>query len=147
MASPIQSLIPNYDPDKKYTDDEILDFTRKLRIEALRDLVQSGKISEDSSDRNFFTSLVSGLDAQAIQNKKIATDQKIATGNAAVIADILAKIPANAFAAKPGEIVDVSTKVLPDTVPPAIPVPGETDVAPPQLDYDSFVKANEKPIS
>lgn len=141
-----QELLPTDEQIANMTEDEVMLLTRKLRLKTIRDLHKNGALSGENSDRNLFVSMVNGLDSQAINNKKIATDQKTNSNNAALIAEIVSKItPAN-FGANSGVVVDVSTKVLPDGVIDIELVPGETDVAPPQMDYNSFVAANARQI-
>lgn len=143
----IQGAIPTAEEIANMTDDDVLKLTRKLRIQTIRDLHKNGALSGENSDRNLFVSMINGLDSQAINNKKIVTDQRTSAGNAALIAEIISKVsPANFAAMGAGQVVDVSTKVVPDGVIELDLVPGETDINPPQLDFNSFVAANARQV-
>ena len=146
MSEIQQDTIPTDEQIASMSDDEVLLLTRKLRIKTIRELHKNGALSGENSDRNLYVSLINGLDSQAINNKKIASDQKANANNAALIAEIVAKITPASFGANSGVVVDVQTKVLPDGVVDLQLVPGETDVAPPQMDYNSFVAANARQI-
>lgn len=137
-------LLPGLGAGVTISDDAVLALTRGLRIEALRDLHKNGTLSGEGADRNFFLGLTAGLDSQAMNNKKIAAEQKSNSSNAALMAEIIARTTPAMFAPGAGNtVVDVDAMVLPDSVAAIDTVPGETSVAPAQMDYDSFVKRNE----
>lgn len=128
------------------SEDDVLKFTRALRVQAITDLHKNGSLASENSDRNLFVSLVNGLDSQAISVKRIDAEQKSSQGNAALIAEIVAKITPASFQVPAGTVVDVPSRELPAEFSEVTAVPGETDVNPPQLDFDSFTRDNAPQI-
>lgn len=136
------------------SDDDVLAFTRGVRVKVANKLmdtmVTASGIGGDNSDRILLTNMLNGLDSQAINNKKISADQKNSDNMAATVAELLRNvnrqtaftIPAN------GDVIDVDvTKcIVPSSVADIPALPGEMDVAPPQLDYATFVKSQGKDI-
>ncbi len=141
-------LIPQLIGGAPLSDDQVLALTRTLRIEAIRDLFKNGTLSGESSDRNLFVALTGALDTQAINNKKIAAEDRAGSSNAALVAQIIAAIKPADFQniGGAGGVVDVEAKKLPEGIHVDL-VPGETEVNPGQLNYDTFVAANSAPGS
>lgn len=140
-------LIPQLIPGVTLNPDQILQLTSSLRIEALRDLLKNGTLSGENADRNFFATLTTALDTQAINSKKIAAEDKASSSNAALVAQIISAIKPSDFQNIPGAAaVDVESRRLPDNIDVEL-VPGETDVNPGQLSYDTFIAANGAPGS
>lgn len=132
------------------TDDEVLAYTRGVRVKVVQSLVKTGEVSPDNSDRILLTNMLNGLDSQALNSKKISADQKNADNTAAVVAELLRTINKNtAFTPLGGNsdnIIDVSARVVPNSIPDIPALPGEMDVAPAQMDYATFVRSQGRDI-
>jgi hypothetical protein len=134
------------------SDDDVLAFTRGIRVQVVNSLMTGGAVSGENSDRILLTNMLSGLDSQALNSKKLLNDQKSADNAAVIVAELLRNIDKNrAFQIAPGgmpdgHIIDVEARVVPPTIPDMPAVPGEMDVNPGQLDYASFVRAQGKDV-
>lgn len=131
------------------TDDDVFKFTRGIRVSVVTDLMVGGKVSGENSDRILLTNMLNGLDTQATNSKKLASDQKNSDNAAVIVAELLRNINKNtAFQVSPSDrdAVDVSFRVVPSTIRDVIAMPGEMDVAPAQLDYASFVRSQGKDV-
>lgn len=131
------------------SDDDVLNFTRGVRVKVVQDLTKGGAVSGDNSDRILLTNMLNGLDTQAINNKKIAADEKSNDNAAAIVAELLRTVnKATLFTPEEGHkgIIDVEARVVPRTISDIPALPGELDVAPPQMDYASFVRSQGKDI-
>ncbi|BAW19025.1 hypothetical protein [Ralstonia phage RP12] len=132
------------------SDDDVLAFTRGVRVKVVKQLVTEVGCSSDNSDRNLLVNMLNGLDNQAINSKKIAADQKNNDNMAAVVAEMLRTVNKQTAFTIPtnGEVidVDVSTRVVGHEVADIPALPGEMDVSPPQLDYATFVRSQGKDI-
>lgn len=129
------------------TDDEVIAFTRGVRVRVVNDLFKAGAVSGDNSDRNLLANMLNGLDSQAISSKRIVAEQKTTDTSAVVIAALLANLDkTKIFTASAADqnIIDVESRVIPNTIPNPIMLPGEMDVDSPQMDYLSFVKSQGK---
>lgn len=134
-------------PGANMTDDQVLAFTRGFRVKVINQLMPGDAVPGENSDRIMLTQMLSGLDSQAINSKRIAADQKNSDNTAAVVAELLRGINRNApFKLNSNNIVDVDTRVVPNTIGDMPALPGEMDVAPPQLDYASFVRSQGKDV-
>jgi hypothetical protein len=135
-------------PGANMTDDQVLAYTRGLRVKVINTLMPGDAVPGDNSDRIMLSQMISGLESQAISSKRIAADQKNSDNTAAVVAELLRGINRNSpFKLNPNSnIVDVDARVVPNTVPDIPALPGEMDVAPPQLDYASFVRSQGKDV-
>lgn len=124
-------------------EDEVIKFTRGVRLKAIGEIVSknANNMPTETSDRIFFTNLLNGLDSQAMNVKKIAAEQKNADNTAGIIAELLHGLDKKSVFRNTGEVIDVTARVLPTSLPDAIQNPGEMEVAPPQLDYATFVKS------
>ncbi len=104
----------------------------------------------DNGQANLMTNMLNGLDSQAINNKRLAQDQKNTDNAAVVVAELLRTINKNSAFAVPineAETIDVEARVVGRQEVGDIPaLPGEMDVSPPQLDYASFVRSQGKDI-
>lgn len=137
------------------SDDEVLAYTRGVRIKVVQELMTPASpgapgIPQETGDRMFLTNMLNGLDSQAVNSKKIASEQRNADNTAAVVAELLRNLNRNtAFTPVGGSdpnTIDVDARVLPPSMPDVPALPGEMDVAPPQLDYASFVRSQGKDI-
>ncbi len=135
-------------PVANMSDDEVLQFTRGIRVKVVNQLMTNGAVSDENSDRILLTNMLSGLDSQAINSKRLAAEQKNNDNMAGVVAELLRGINRNApFKLNPNSnIVDVEARVVPNTIGDVPALPGEMDVAPPQLDYASFVRSQGKDV-
>lgn len=133
-------------------DDEVLAYTRGIRVKVVQTITsnpESKGMPVDNGQANLLVNMLNGLDSQAINNKRIAADQKNTDNMAATVAELLRTVNRNtAFTVEqvPGQVVDVEARVLPPTIPDVVAMPGEMDVAPPQLDYTSFVRSQGKDV-
>lgn len=135
-------------------DDEVLAYTRGIRVKVVQEVMASGKAPTETGDRILLSDMLKGLESQALASKKIASDEKKADNTAAVVAEILRKIDKNtAFSSLAGngqviegEIVDASSFVVPASIPDMPALPGEMDVAPPQMDYNTFVRSQGRDV-
>lgn len=133
------------------SDDEVLAYTRGVRIQVVQEVMASGKAPSETGDRILLSDMLKGLESQALASKKIASDEKQNSNTAAVVAELLRSIDKNtAFTSlgggKGGEIIDVTAQVVPSYIPDMPALPGEMDVAPPQMDYNTFVRSQGKDV-
>lgn len=134
-------------------DDDVLAYTRGIRVKIVQKIttnVESGGMPVDNGQANLLTNMLNGLDSQAMGNKRLAQEQRNNDNTAAVVAELLRSIDKNkAFQLTPDQdpnIVDVEAKVVPLDAMPVAALPGEMDVAPPQLDYASFVRGQGRDV-
>lgn len=131
------------------SDDDVLAFTRGIRVKVVNSLMTGGAVSGENSDRILLTNMLAGLDSQAMNSKRLAQDQKNSDNAAVIVAELLRNIDKNsAFQVIPqaGQIIDVEARVVPPSIADMPALPGEMDVNPPQLDYASFVRAQGKDV-
>lgn len=139
-------------PEVPMSDDDILAYTRGIRVKVVNSLMTGGAVSGENSDRILLTNMLSGLDSQALNSKKLAADQKNSDNAAVIVAELLRNIDRNsAFQIAPGavpqgHIIDIDARVVPNSIPDMPAVPGEMDVNPAQLDYTSFVRSQGKDV-
>lgn len=135
-------------PVGNLSDDDVLAFTRGIRVKVVNSLMTGGAVSGENSDRILLTNMLAGLDSQAMGSKRLQQDQKNSDNAAVIVAELLRNIDKNkAFQLTPGadgSIIDVEARVVPHSIPDMPAVPGEMDVNPPQLDYASFVRSQGK---
>lgn len=139
--------------DGDLSDDDVLAFTRRFRVNVIHKLMPGADVPGDNSDRIMLTQMLEGLDRQAMGSKKLKQDQTSANNSAAIVAELLRTLDKDSafkLAPPPGaansNITDVDFRVVPSTVPDVVALPGEMDVAPPQLDYNSFVRSQGKDV-
>lgn len=125
------------------SDDEVIAFTRQVRVKIVTAISSKKPEELENSDKNLLTNMLNGLDSQALGNKRVAAEQKSADNAAVIVAELLRSVGQNAPLPTPreGEVIDVTTRVVPPTIADVPALPGEMDVAPPQLDYASFVRS------
>lgn len=141
-------------PAAALSDDEVLAFTRGVRVKVVNVLMTPASpgapaIPQDTGERIFLTNMLNGLDSQAMGSKKLAADERNADNTAAVVAELLRTMNKNtAFQGTPapGQIIDVDAHVVPHSIGDMPALPGEMDVAPPQLDYASFVRSQGRDV-
>ena len=148
---PAQTAVSTAAPLPQMSDDEVLAYTRGIRIKVVQEVMASGKAPSETGDRILLSDMLKGLESQALSSKKIESDNKRADNAAVVVAEILRSIDKNtAFTnlagGHGGEIIDVAAQVVPMSIPDIPALPGEMDVAPPQMDYATFVRSQGKDV-
>ena len=141
--------IPFFDgPLPTMSDDETLTFTRGVRIKVVQSLFSAGAVSGENSDRILLTNMLNGLDTQAVNSKKIQADAKAGDNAAVIVAELLRTIDKRTLfqGAQGAPVVDVESRMLPNNIPETVMLPGEMSVAPPQMDYNSFVQSQGKDV-
>ena len=133
------------------TDDDVLAYTRKLRMKVITNIMPTDVVPGDNSDRIMLTQMIEGLDRQAMGSKKLKQDQTASNNSAAIVAELLRGLDKNKVfqvsnAGQNSNVTDVDFRVVPSTIPDIPALPGEMDVAPPQLDYNSFVRSQGKDV-
>lgn len=133
------------------SDDDTLAFARNLRVKIIGQLMPGAEVPGDNSDRIMLGQMLSGLESVAIGSKRIQADQKNADNTAAVVAELLRTMDKNSlFQTQPTDgsnrIIDVPMREVPSSITDIPALPGEMDVAPPQLDYASFVRSQGKDV-
>lgn len=134
------------------SDDDVLAFTRRFRVNVVHKLMPGADVPGDNSDRIMLNQMLEGLDRQAMGVKKLKQDQTAANNSAAVVAELLRAMDKNsAFRISPtdaqnGNIIEGDMRVVPSTISDIPALPGEMDVSPPQLDYNSFVRSQGRDV-
>lgn len=146
-----KSVIPYHNTElPQMTEDQVLAFTRGIRIQVASSLMAGGAVSGENSDRILLTNMLNGLDSQATNIKKIAADQKNADNAAVIVAELLRTINKQTmFQGVPGntnQVIDVEARVVPNIIPDIPALPGEMEVSPPQMDYTTFVRSQGKDV-
>jgi hypothetical protein len=136
-------------PLSTLSDDDTLALTRGIRVNVIHELMPQGKLPGDNSDRITLNNMLEGLDRQAMGSKRLLADQKSADNTAILMSELLRGLnKSTAFQGihLPGHnnTIDVEARVVPASVPNMPALPGEMDVAAPQLDYASFVRSQGK---
>ena len=130
----------------KMTDDEILNFTKGVRITAVKKLTENGFVPSENGDKAMLMTILKDLDSQAINKKRLVIEEKGADNSSLIVAALLKQVDKKtAFRQlddSNGQVVDVSSRVLPEDLPNPDVLPGEGEVNPPQLDYESFMAIN-----
>jgi hypothetical protein len=129
------------------TDDEILSFTRGVRVAAVKELTRSGAVPAENGEKALLMTALKDLDSQAINKKRLVIEEKGADNSSLIVAHLLKEVNRKtAFKQVPGApggpVIDVAAKVLPDTIDGPVILPGEGEVNPAQMDYESFMVAN-----
>ena len=117
-----------------------LEYTRNLRRRMVDEIIlnSKGKIPEDKSDREALFRAIDGLDVQVLSKARIKAQDKsnqAANSIAGSIAELLKAKKRNKSV-----VIEREEEVpsLPKDVT-VVPVPGETDTNPEQLNFDSFM--------
>lgn len=131
----------------RLSDDQIIDYTQRVRKSFVGDMLKDGFPTENS-DRQVLLSALADMDRVAIQNKKIGSDDAKADADR-IAALAIARITQQMGSTIPGErpVIEGSFKeVVGDiTLIPAIDVvPGETDIGISDDTYDDFTGRMEK---
>lgn len=124
-------------------EDEVLDYTQKVRRGVVKDLLKNGMVPGDNSDRTLLMNMLDGLDRQAVNLKRIKAEEKAATGMSeatALVAQLLKE--AGRTRLDTGDVVDAEVRVVPslgDDIPRPDLVPGEMEISPRQTNYEEFM--------
>jgi hypothetical protein len=120
-------------------EDQVLAYTQSKRRKIVDKLTDAGKVPDDKTEVSLLISALDGMDRAALTQKRIKSDEKTAqgvTGAAAVIAKLLMQVGSNS---NPNQISDnVAPPVIGKEVPDPELVPGEAELKPGQLDFDTF---------
>lgn len=121
----------------------ILDFTQNVRKGIIDSLISKCFVPEDKADKTMLLAALKDMDGQEISKKRLIIEQQGADSSAELVAGVLKRIDARtAFrgTGAPGEpVVDVGSRVLPDDIEAPTILPGEGDISPPQMDYNTFM--------
>lgn len=129
----------------KMTDDEVLNYTRGVRVTVVKELTRNGAVPSENGDKSLLMTALKDLDAQAINKKRLVIEEKGADNSSLIVAHLLKEVNRKtAFKQVDGNgpVIDVTTKVLPDHIEAPTILPGEGEVNPAQMDYESFMRAN-----
>lgn len=131
----------------KMTDDEVLNYTRGVRVTVVKELTRNGAVPSENGDKSLLMTALKDLDAQAINKKRLVIEEKGADNTSLIVAQLLKEVNRKtAFRQVEGDgtspVIDVSAKVLPDHIEAPTILPGEGEVNPAQMDYESFMVAN-----
>lgn len=131
------------------TDDQVLRLTQGIRVNIVRELTKkaaaNGGLPGDMEDREALFKQLDGLDKLAISRKRIEADREQSTGVSqavGLISQLLRQSKSHY-----GDLPDAADREPPrldNSVPAPELVFGETEVEPPQLDYNSFVASVKK---
>lgn len=139
--------IPTVPPEM--TEDQVLAYTQGKRKHIVDTLTLNGKVPEDKTEVSFLISALDGMDRAALTTKRIKSDEKSAagiTGAASIIAKLLMQTNNR------NNVIDelIEPPLIGSDVPDPILVPGETEINPGPMTFDSFtsvIQNNEKPSS
>lgn len=122
-------------------EDQVLAYTQGKRRKIVEGVMKDNKIPQDRLEATLLIQALDGMDRAALTSKRIKADEKAAdamAGSAAVVANLLTSMGKS----KPADdIIDMPAREVPllgEDIPPPSLVPGETEVAPKQMDFDSF---------
>jgi hypothetical protein len=124
--------------------DQALAYTHALRSRVIRDLTKSGIPINDKEQMTALLKTLDGVDKQSLSRKRMDADKEIAKGtndtNTALLASILKSIP-NVARPENGAAIPVvrEVPVLPADIVMDELVEGQTEKAPPQDTYQSFM--------
>lgn len=135
------------------SDDDLQQLTRSIRIGVITKITTNPAtqgMPQDKTEAALLSNMLNGLDAQVINNKRLAQEQRNNDNTAVIVAEMLRTVnKQTAFQVRADgttDVVDVAAKVVPTDIGDVQAVPGEMDVAPPQLDYASFVRSQGKDV-
>ncbi len=129
--------------EQTLTEDQVLAYTQNKRKTIVDVLMENNRIPADRGEMALLVQALDGLDRAALGSKRIKADEKaseVTAGSAAAIARLLTELGSrNKHSVD--DITDAVPReapVLGNHIPDPVLVPGEIDVAGPQLDYESF---------
>lgn len=136
----------NFETPKEDPVDQDLEYARSKRKQIINALTEKG-IPKEESTISILLGALSDMDRVSLGRKKIKADSDVAANNKQA-ADLIASIFNMPNSKKIGNTEDDGTvgtipKVA-DLLPKVDIIPGEMDVNPSQLDYESFMSKVEK---
>jgi hypothetical protein len=131
-------------------EDQVLAYTHQQRKRIVKELTEKGVPVTDTKQMSILLGTLDGMDRQALSRKRMNADKEIAKGqqdaNAELLASVLKNIP---NVARPPEGTPISGEQaaprLPDNIQAGTLVEGQTEKAPPQDTYQSFMARNVNP--
>lgn len=139
------------------SEDETLAFTQGVRKQLIQKIVKKmvsnapgemGDVDVDKSDKTLLTALLDGMDRQTLTVKRINVEEKAAQdmgATTAMIATLLTRLPNRPQTAD--QVIEGARVVgFDEDVPAPELVPGETEIAAPQLSFDSFMSDTAKSL-
>ena len=123
------------------TEDEILEYTRSVRMRAVNQLTAEGVPTGNQEAMDVIFKSLDGLDRSAIATKRIKVDEKQGANNAALLQSVVAAVltsdrKTNFRVENP--VTNHSAPALPETLEDISLVPGETDVGLSQDTIEEF---------
>jgi hypothetical protein len=122
-------------------EDEVLAYTQNLRVRIIKEVTKGGVVPDDRSAQSLLMNQLDSLERTALTSKRIKADEAAAETGAGAAA-LIAKLLSQAGSGRREETDIIEARVVPvlgSDVPEPVLVPGETEIAPGQLDYDSFM--------
>ena len=120
------------------SDDQLLDFTQRTRKALIEKFTRNG-MPGDVKEASVILGALADIDRQVIGKKRLKIDEEAMRGGAAIAFNVAQVL--RGITNKPttdGIESNRSTPVLGSEIPDPALIPGETDIAPIQVDYDTF---------
>jgi hypothetical protein len=136
MSEQAVEVVGRQDPDE-----QILEYTQGIRKQIVTELVKKNENLQDPDCINTISKVLDGMDRQALGKMKIRVEEKQATnqeGMAANIAELLRQMGSNGHNFQAPVPVPREVPALGSDVPDPVLVDGETATNPAQQDFDSF---------
>lgn len=130
------------------TEDQVLAYTLSKRKKIVDELTRENKIPEDKTEVSLLVSALDGMDRAALSQKRLKADEKASqgmAGAAAAIAKLLTQV--NSRGSNQPDIDTGEPKVLGPDIPDPQLVPGETEINPGQMDFDSFTASFQNGVN
>ena len=118
--------------------DQLLEYTNKLRREALTELTKEGPVPSDKASKELFNNLLTGMDKIALEAKKEKLKEKELEnqeGMIGMVSELLKSVNDTSKEFEGRRMIEITEEIIPN----AKPVNGELDINPPQLDYEDFI--------
>lgn len=125
------------------SEDQALAFTQGHRRAVVRELTRNCALPSDADERKLLLAALDGMDRTTLTVKRIKSDEKVGgemAGAAGAVANLLSQLSSRSNKRTAGIEGSDQPPALDRTVPDPTLVPGETDVNPGQLTYDSFTR-------
>lgn len=124
-------------------DDEIIDFVQSQRVKFIGDLAGAdGKIGNDAETQKVYLKALSDMTTTALGRKRIQVEEQVGMSQAEA-SKLIAEVIRGTKDLRAYEVIDgVATIVPPELdgeLPDVVLVPGELDVNPPALEFDTFM--------
>jgi hypothetical protein len=122
------------------SEDQVLAYTQSKRRHIVEKLTIDGKVPDEKTEVSLLISALDGMDRAALTNKRIKADEKASqgiAGAASVIAKLLTQVNSKGKSTDL-EIISGAPLTLGTDIPAPDLVPGEIEITPGQMDFDSF---------